>query len=215
MKLPTFKYWLRLNKYPPPLFWDGREAQSHTPERLLGAGCFKEPGTTGEKIISKNIWSMKNLYGYLQRSRPRTTFLILGCVAIFMSTYPANAANIGYQPLADCCASKVGDRSWSNMGEGNLSSFLHTYLFSRMTKNEKKTRPANNSSRACPPTERNTVSNAAVRPRVITHHFREATNMIPPAAAGGDTWMCIAASTPDAVISLHITALNQQKGGAL
>ena len=185
MKLPTFKYWLRLNKYPPPLFWDGREAQSHTPERLLGAGYFKEPGTTGEKIISKNIWSMKNLYGYLQHPSPKEYFL----TKISSSHFYGYEANIrrdirlsNPRWLLHLCRNTLW-REWEAIAF--LVLFIYHFNFhSTMPKSNENATGAKRSTSKRTSTGTKSVSNAAVRPRVITHHFREATKMIPPAAAG-------------------------------
>ena len=37
---------------------------------------------------------------------------------------------------------------------------------------------------------------------------------IPTTITGGEKWMCIAAASPEAVVSIHITSLKTQKGGA-
>ena len=105
----------------------------------------------------KNL-SIKNNSAIFAASSPKDIILILGCVAIFMSTYPAKAANIGYQPLAVCCTSKVSECSLARIGEGNLSFYTYLSFFAQMPKNEKKTGKLNNSRFTCPPTERNAVS---------------------------------------------------------
>jgi hypothetical protein len=100
------------------------------------------------KKIIKNFGGSKKVCIFAP-FKTKNSILILGCVVFFIATNSAHCAvSIGYQPLADCCTSKVSDCSWSNIGEGSLSFFEYFNFSSQMTKNKKNYNGAKHSN-AC------------------------------------------------------------------
>jgi len=94
----------------------------------------------------KNVCDMKNFgtFAAFMTKNILLGFCLCGC---FFAAYSAiDAANIGYQPLVNCCASEAGNCSWSNNG-GDSLFYCNTLIFhSQMTKNVKNQSTAKHST---------------------------------------------------------------------
>ncbi|MDR0864969.1 MAG: hypothetical protein LBO74_08565 [Candidatus Symbiothrix sp.] len=85
-----------------------------------------------------------------------------------------NSAIIGYQPLVDCCTSKVGDCSLARIGEDSLSHFKYLIFRSQMPKNNEIASKANNSNR----TSTSTGTKSVELSKIFRPEYLEFTNQL-------------------------------------
>ena len=107
---------------------------------------------------------MKNKSITFAAFKPKNNILILECVVFFIATTLASyATKIGYQPLVDCCTSKVSDCSLARIGEDSLLHYSTLIFRSQMPKNNENYSSTNNSNANVTPNGAKTVSVATVQ----------------------------------------------------